>query len=110
MLDVNAGIPNLCPIRGIKTGPWEPQGYPNFSGTAAYAADVDLPESIAGKRVLLNAGKVGNLLEVEINGHVAGIRAWEPYTLDITPLRLARSEQPAYPESDQHHAKPARRR
>ncbi len=84
MLDVNAGIPNLCPIRGIKTGPWEPQGYPNFSGTAAYAADVDLPESIAGKRVLLNAGKVGNLLEVEINGHVAGIRAWEPYTLDIT--------------------------
>jgi hypothetical protein len=84
MIDKMKGTPHLCPCRGISAGPWEDQGYPFFSGTAAYGADVFIPGEVKGRRVFLDAGRVGDLLEVEINGRIAGVRPWPPYRVEIT--------------------------
>jgi hypothetical protein len=84
MLDLTTPLPCLTPVRGLKTGPWEEQGFPYFSGTGAYATEHELPEDIAGKRVILNLGKVGHLAEVEVNAEPVGVRPWPPYRLDIT--------------------------
>ena len=85
-IDLSMNVPCLMPVRGIKTGPWEKQGFPWFSGTGAYYADVNLPDVPKGKRVILNAGRVGSILDVEINGRHAGVRPWPPYRLDVTRL------------------------
>lgn len=84
MAEFDGNAPRLSPCRGVRSGPWEKQGFPGFSGTAAYAADIPLPDSIVGKRVFLDAGNVGDILDVEINGNSAGVRAWPPYRVDIT--------------------------
>ena len=83
-LDYSADAPYLVPLRGINSGPWEEQGYPFFSGTGAYYTDVVIPETVCGKRIFLNAGRVGDLLEVEVNGSEMGVCAWLPYRVEIT--------------------------
>jgi hypothetical protein len=82
--DNENGPPRLCPCRGVRSGSWESQGFPFFSGTAAYAADFTISGDDAGKRVFLDAGNVGHILEIEINGYNAGVRAWPPYRAEIT--------------------------
>lgn len=84
MIDKADGLPHLCPCRGVKIGPWEKQGYPFFSGTAAYATSFDAPDDIVGKRLFLHTGKVGGILDVEVNGRTAGVRAWPPYRVEVT--------------------------
>jgi len=76
--------PRLVPVRGITCGAWEEQGFPYFSGTASYFTDIELGEDIAGKRVFVEAGRVGDLLEVEVNGVTAGVRPWPPYRVEVT--------------------------
>ena len=84
MLDSSEAAPRMAPVRGVACGPWEEQGFPYFSGTGAYAADIGLPVDLAGKRVFLRAGNVGSILEVEVNGKDAGVCPWPPYEADIT--------------------------
>ena len=79
----------LMAIRGIKLGPWEEQGFPNFSGTAAYYIDITLGNEILEKRAFVVTDRVGDLLEVEVNGAVAGVRAWPPYRVEVTSLLCA---------------------
>ena len=83
-VDATGGQVRLVPVRGIKAGPWESQGFPYFSGTGAYYADLELDQDTLGKRVFLEAGKVGDLLEVEVNGAVVGVRPWPPYRLEVS--------------------------
>ncbi len=78
--------PYLVPIRGIRTGAWEEQGYPCFSGTAGYYTDLELPADLMGKRLFINAGNVRHILEVEVNAERAGARLWPPYRLEVTGL------------------------
>ncbi len=83
-LDSRSGLPCLVPMHGMGVGPWEDQGYPFFSGTGAYYAELEVPADAIGKRMFLNAGKVGDLLEVEVNGRLVGVRPWPPYSIEIT--------------------------
>ena len=83
-LDDRAGLPCLVPVHGIGVGSWEKQGFAFFSGTGDYCAEVVVPEEVAGKRAFLNAGKVGDLLEVEVNGRLMGVRPWPPYSVEVT--------------------------
>lgn len=80
------GTPCLIPIRGVKTGPWEGQGHPFFSGTASYYSDIELPPEVEGRRVFLDAGRVGDVLDLEVNTRSAGVRAWPPYRIEVTGL------------------------
>ena len=85
-LDALGGLPCLVPVKGIQAGSWEDQGYPYFSGTGAYYADITISGDVMGRRVFLEAGRVGDLLVVEVNGRNAGVRAWPPYRVEITPF------------------------
>lgn len=85
-LDLSEGMPRLSAVRGVFSGPWEQQGFPFFSGTGAYMADFDAPEEVANKRVFLDAGRVGDVLTVEVNGQPVAVRAWPPYRVELTGL------------------------
>jgi len=57
-----------------------------FSGTASYTRTVDVPAGFlgAGRRVVLDLGRVEVSAEVYINGSRAGLVWKEPYRLDVT--------------------------
>lgn len=85
-IEVNDAQPHLRAVRGIKSGPWEKLGFPNFSGTGAYYTVFTPSEAFYDKRVFLEAGRVGDLLEVEVNGRNLGVRAWPPYRVELTDV------------------------
>jgi alpha-L-rhamnosidase len=62
---------------------WTEFGYPFFSGKGVYRTTFAAPES---ERVLLSVPMVDDVVEVEVNGRVAGVRIWDPYVIDITSL------------------------
>jgi hypothetical protein len=75
----------LMGVRGTTVGPWERHGFPYFSGTGAYYSEATVSADLLnGRRVFLNVDRVGSILEVEINGHPAGLRLWPPYRLEVT--------------------------
>ncbi len=55
-----------------------------FAGTLRYRASIDL-SALKGE-LLLDAGRVGELAELRVNGKSAGIRLTPPYVWDITSL------------------------
>jgi hypothetical protein len=68
----------------LSIGAWKDQGIPFFSDRVSYARDANLK---AGGRYLVRLGKWrGTLAEVLVNGKSAGVIAWQPYELDITPF------------------------
>ncbi len=73
-------------FRPFRLKPWTRTGLANFSGTAVYEKDFSVPESFAGKRLVLDCGRVSSVAEVSINGRSAGAVVWRPYTVDITEL------------------------
>ena len=66
--------------------PWTKTGLANFSGTAIYTKAFSVPESYAGKRVMLDLGRVSSVADVYVNQEHAGTLIWRPYQLDITKL------------------------
>ncbi len=53
-------------------GQWENQGFYNYDGYAVYSRIVRLPKSLAGKRLVLVAGRIDDTDQVAINGQVIG--------------------------------------
>lgn len=83
-VDANGDSPRLHPVRAIRSGAWEKQGFPFFSGTGVYHANLVIPEDARGRRMFLDAGQVGDLLDVEVNGQDVGVCAWPPYRIELT--------------------------
>jgi hypothetical protein len=76
-------------ILGVATmepGSWTTNGLPYYSGSAAYEREFNLLESYAGKRLVLDCGRVGTAAEVWVNEKRAGVRVWLPYAFDISRL------------------------
>jgi len=63
-------------------------GLKDFSGTALYTLDANLPPDLTGKNktVFLDLGKVQEVAEVRINGIWAGVAWMQPYRVDVTGL------------------------
>lgn len=76
----------LEPAKTAVTGSWTEQGYPFYSGCAAYSQTVELPEFSRGQRILIRADRPADMAEFVINGASAGTRAWAPFEVEITPL------------------------
>ncbi|HJW91496.1 MAG TPA: hypothetical protein VJ436_12705, partial [Anaerolineales bacterium] len=74
------------PRPSLQPGSWSSQGYPHYSGRATYRQRFYLPESFQGKRVFLEPAMDDDVLEVLVNGRPAGVRLWEPYTIEISDL------------------------
>ena len=80
--------------RGLKAGPavhvkkledwkrWKNRS--DFSGTLRYRASVDLAGSNGA--LALDAGRVGEIAELFVDGRSAGVRLALPYVWDITTL------------------------
>ncbi len=90
-LDINEDqIPERAVVFAPHTSPftlasWTDSTLANYSGSALYETSFDLPELPAGKRLVLDLGKVGLAAEVWVNGQSAGERGWRPFEFDITP-------------------------
>ncbi len=78
------------PVRGLASWTENPRTA-HFSGTGAYEADFDLPPSYVDENLLLTLelGTVGNVAEVILNGHNAGVAWMQPYRLDVTQAMRA---------------------
>jgi hypothetical protein len=60
-------------------------GVKYFSGTASYRRSISIPESISGRKLYLDLGRVEVMAEVLLNGRSLGIVWKPPYRVDITP-------------------------
>lgn len=74
------------PVKCVRSGSWTEQGYPYYSGTAAYRQTIFVPEFARGQRIILRAEKPADYVEFVINGRVAEVRPWPPFEVDITRL------------------------
>ncbi|WP_088183784.1 glycosyl hydrolase [Sphingobium sp. Z007] len=63
------------------------KGVRYFSGIATYATRFALPKGVnSGAPLWIDLGKIGDLAEVRVNGHLAGTTWFAPYRLDIGKL------------------------
>ena len=81
-----SGYRIVAPRETLRTGDWTKQGYPFYSGTGAYRAEVELPARYAGGKLFLEAVCGEDVLEVRLNGQPGKTASWHPYRLDITDL------------------------
>ncbi len=60
--------------------------FENFSGTAAYRCEIDIPGIflMEGRYLNLNLGEVRDIAEVWMNGKLAGIAWKHPFMIDVT--------------------------
>jgi hypothetical protein len=79
------GVLHIAPCpETISVGDITAKGFPFFSGTIVYSADVSVPAPYAGGRIVLEAECGDDVLEVCVNGAEAGVLPWHPYRIDIT--------------------------
>jgi len=76
----------VAPRRSLEARSWTTQGYPFYSGRGVYRRSFLLPADYTSRRVFLEPALVDDTLEVTVNGQPAGVRLWEPYTVEITDL------------------------
>ena len=67
-----------------RVGSWTNTGLANYSGSASYEKDFELPPEFKGKRIYLDCGEVGVTAEVWVNEQRVGERVWKPFRFDIT--------------------------
>ena len=67
----------------IEPASWTDQGFPFYSGRGVYRTTFEPPAGATGRRLILETPMFDDVLEVEINGQVAGVRLWDPYGIDV---------------------------
>ena len=79
------GGPALLAEPGTLDGSgWQAQGYSCFSGVGVYRQKVKLTDAQRNCRLFLETDQPGDLMEVRVNGKACGVRAWEPWRVEIT--------------------------
>ena len=65
-------------------GDWaQAPGWELFTGTLVFRTTFTLT-AVEARARFLDLGRVGDIAEVIVNGHPAGVRAWAPHQLPIT--------------------------
>jgi hypothetical protein len=83
----------VSPVPTLTGRGWEKQGYPFYSGVGAYRQTFSLTSAQAGSRLFLELEAPGDLVEVVLNGQACGVRAWEPWRLEVSEAaRAGRNE------------------
>ncbi len=84
-VDERDGVPLLREEpRTIDASGWDRQGYEFFSGIGIYRQTVRLTDAQRRCRMLLELDPPGDMVEVLVNGRSCGVRAWEPWAVEIT--------------------------
>ncbi len=74
----------------LTTGSWREKGMPFYGHTVSYKCTFNLNTD---QKVAVRLGKwKGTVAEVRVNRERAGIIAWSPYELDITPVQQGEQE------------------
>jgi hypothetical protein len=74
-----------APPRTLRIGNWVKQGLPFYSGSVAYETMLR-PKLKRGERIVLRVPRyAGVAVRVLANGTEAGVIAWEPNEIDLTP-------------------------
>jgi hypothetical protein len=73
-----------APIEGLGLGSWKAQKHPFYSWEVKYSKSYDI-QDLSGAYVLKLGRWSGTLAEVYVNGSKAGIIAYDPYQLKLTP-------------------------
>ena len=68
----------------IATGSWAEQGFPHLSGTLEYSQPVSVGVDYFDFRLMLTCDAPADLVQVLVNGELAGTRLWAPYSVDIS--------------------------
>jgi hypothetical protein len=92
----------------LEVGDWTGAGYPYFSGTGIYSADIEVPEAyLDGGRLVLEADLGEDVLEVRLNGGEPLVAPWNPYRLDVTgaPASGIESDRAARDEHTSEHSR-----
>ena len=77
-----------APVRSLAFGDWSTQGLPFYAGNVTYRAALAIPQSLAGRPLLLEFGQwAGPLLRARLDGSDAGVVAFPPWTLRLPALR-----------------------
>ncbi len=75
----------------LKIGDWTKQGYPFYSGTGKYTAEINIPEKYTDGKLFLEAECGEDVLEISINDSEPIIVPWHPYKADISGMIRAGS-------------------
>ncbi|MBA4386494.1 MAG: hypothetical protein C0404_00855 [Verrucomicrobia bacterium] len=74
----------------LEPGSWVRQGFPRFCGSIMYSREFKLDRrqlsKAKGRKLFLRADVHGGVMKVRLNGRPAGLRAWAPYSVEITDL------------------------
>ena len=79
-LEEDVMLPAHRKLKGLFTE----QGYPHFAGVGRYRQLVNIPESLAGEKLVLDPGEVQGCMRVLVNGKAVATRVWGPFEVDIT--------------------------
>ncbi len=70
----------------LRLGDWVPQGLTFYSGAVSYRSKLRIKPP-RGQRVFVRVPAYrGAAVRVLVNGQVAGVLAWDPHEVDVTPL------------------------
>jgi hypothetical protein len=84
--DAASGYRIAAPLDQLPAEPWTSHGHPFLSGTATYRCTFELPDGFAGHRAFLEVPAGDDVIEVSVNGRLAGVRLWEPHEVEVTGL------------------------
>jgi hypothetical protein len=93
--DAASGYRIAAPREELPPEPWTSHGAPHLSGTATYRRTFELPDGFSGHRLFLEVDTVDDVIEVTVNGQLAGVRLWDPYEFEVTDLVTSGSNEVA---------------
>ncbi len=87
-VELRGRVPTMTPVPACGTlGDWVPQGLPFYAGSLVYETNLELQPAAPGQRTIIRLENYrGTAAQVWIDGQPAGITAWPPGEVDITPL------------------------
>ncbi len=71
-------IPLICPSDWARQATWE-----TYAGQLRFTTEFTLSAEQIAQPLFLDLSQVGDIAEVRVNHHVAGVLAWAPYVIQI---------------------------